>query len=176
VTAEPTAAETTLVEIGSVSPHPRNPRQGDVGVIAESLTAYGQFKPIVVQASTRHVLAGNHTYLAARALGWPTIWAYVLDVDDETAARIMVADNRTSDRATYDTAALADLLADLAAATENGLAATGWDSDDLDRLLAEIAGPDAPLAFPDAEALAGETEHACPRCGYRWSGAAAPGE
>lgn len=40
----------------------------------------------------------------------PVVW---LDVDDATAKRIMLADNRTADLATYDEQILAEALASL---------------------------------------------------------------
>jgi ParB-like chromosome segregation protein Spo0J len=103
------------IPVDALTLHPRNPRQGDVGAISESLAAFGQYAPIVVQKSSGHVIAGNHRLLAARALGWKDIQVVRVDVDDQTAERILVADNRTADLATNDDAALTALLADLAA-------------------------------------------------------------
>ena len=45
------------------------------------------------------VLAGNHTLLAARALGWKEIAATFVEVDDEYAKRILLVYNRTDDLA-----------------------------------------------------------------------------
>jgi hypothetical protein len=126
------------IPIGSVTNHPRNVRQGDIGAISESLKDNGQYRPIVVQSSTGHVLAGNHTLKAAKALGWKEIAATFVDCDDERALRILLADNRTNDLATYDDNALADLLKELAS-TEQGLSGTLYDGDDLDRLLQDLA-------------------------------------
>jgi hypothetical protein len=49
-----------IVPIDSVTLHPNNPRRGDVEAVAASLARFGQQKPIVVQASTGYVVAGNH--------------------------------------------------------------------------------------------------------------------
>ncbi|MCU0506380.1 MAG: hypothetical protein MUE82_11550, partial [Chloroflexi bacterium] len=59
--------------------------------------------------------------------------AVLLDVDDDPAVRIMLADNRTHDRGRDDDAALAVLLTELANA--GGLAGTAYDRDDVDELL-----------------------------------------
>src|SRR3989442_2624593 len=56
------------VPIDSVSLHPRNPRRGDVAAVRASLERFGQRKPIVVQASTRYVVAGEHNPHGSRAL------------------------------------------------------------------------------------------------------------
>ena len=120
--------------------HPRNIRQGDIGAICTSLEAHGQYRPIVVQRSTGHILAGNHTYQAARSLGWSHVAATYVECDDEQALRILLVDNRANDLATYDDTALADLLRELAA-TELGLEGTLYDGDALDTLLDDISDP-----------------------------------
>lgn len=117
------------VDVSALKPHPANPRRGDVDVILKSLTAHGQYRPIVAQRSTGHILAGNHTWQAARRLKWSKIAVTWLDVDDHTAEKILLADNRTSDLASYDDAALLDLLTNLP-----DLEGTGFDRYDIDRL------------------------------------------
>lgn len=129
------------VPIDEISNHPRNVRQGDVGAIAESLKENGQYRPIVVQRSTGHVLAGNHTLKAAKALGWKEIAVSYVDCDDQRALRILLADNRTNDLASYDDAGLAELLKELAE-SEAGLAGTMYDGDELDQLLTDLAETD----------------------------------
>lgn len=124
--------------IGNFTTHPRNVRQGDVGAIVQSLEAHGQYRPIVVHKATNQILAGNHTFLAAKALGWDKIAATYVDCTEEQAMRILIADNRANDLATYDDTALADLLKDLA--HSEGLVGTLYDADDLDDLLFRLAG------------------------------------
>ncbi len=120
--------------------HPRNVRQGDVGAIAASLEAHGQYRPIVVQESTGYVLAGNHTLKAALALGADKVAATFIDVDDEEALRIMLVDNRTNDLATYDDSALAVLLEELVGSPSR-LDGAGWTEEELDALLADLNEP-----------------------------------
>lgn len=127
------------VSIDSVRPHPKNVRQGDVGAISESLKAHGQYRAIVVQRSTGHILAGNHTWKAAKALGWKQIGVHYLDCDDDRAMRILLADNRANDLATYDDAALAELLTALSH-TDDSLSDTLFTGDDLDDLLFRLNG------------------------------------
>jgi ParB-like chromosome segregation protein Spo0J len=118
-----------------------NPRRGDVGAIKTSLRVNGQYRPLVANRGTHtsrpaEVLAGNHTLIAACALGWDTIAVCWVDVDDEAAARIVAADNRTADRGDYDDELLAELLGGLP-----DLDGTGYDQADLDALLA-LLDPD----------------------------------
>lgn len=124
-----------MVDVATLIPHPRNVRHGDIGSVMVSIRENGFFAPCAAQMSTRYVCIGNHRLRAAIALGMthvPVVW---LEVDDETALRIMLADNRTSDLATNDEADLAALLRELYE-SERGLAGTLYDGDDLDELLA----------------------------------------
>jgi len=122
------------VGINTVRPHPRNVRQGDIGAISQSLQGHGQYRPIIVQQSTGYIIAGNHTWKAAKSLNWQNIAVHYLDVDDEQALRIMLADNRTTDLSSYDDAALIDLLKELNE-TSAGLKDTMFDGNDLDDLI-----------------------------------------
>lgn len=117
------------VQVTNLREHPANPRRGDIDAIAASLQAHGQYRPIVAQHGTGYILAGNHTWKAARRLGWKHVAVTWIDVDDQTAAKVLIADNRTSDLATYDDSALAALLRDLP-----DLAGSGFDTHDLDHL------------------------------------------
>ena len=130
--------EYTIVDINSVETHPKNVRQGDIGAISESLKAHGQYRPIVVDKRTSRILAGNHTWKAAKALGWQQINAGFIETkNDDEALRILLADNRTTDLASYDDSGLAELLKQLAD-TEIGLEGTAFDGDDLDTLLKDL--------------------------------------
>ncbi len=127
------------VDIDTLQTHPRNVRQGDIGAISESLKAHGQYRPIVYQVSTGYVLAGNHTLKAAQALGWKQVAATGVHCDDTQALRILLADNRSSDLATYDDKELLELLKDVAS-TSDELLGTLYDGDDLDDMVYKLEG------------------------------------
>lgn len=133
-----------LIEpIGKVKPHPDNPRRGDVAGIASSLERFGQVRPILVQAKTSYIVAGNHTHQAAVSLGWKKIAVARVDLSDVDARAYMLADNRWSDLAENDDAALVQILAALEA--DGQLAGTGYQAGDADDLAALLnALPDAP--------------------------------
>lgn len=124
------ANETVLVPVSELKGYDKNPRKGNVKAIAESLEINKQYRPIVVQKSTKKILAGNHTWLAAQSLGWKEIAVVFVDVDDVAAKRIVLADNKTNDLADYDGQILAELLRDLG--TADG---TGYSSADMDAIL-----------------------------------------
>lgn len=160
--------EVTYVRPDAVTVHPENPRRGDVDAIAESIDTNGLYRPVIVQESTGHILAGNHTYLAAVQHGEEEIPVVYLDVNTEQARRIMLADNRHADLGDYDDEMLAAVLNSLP-----DLEGTGYTDEDLQALLDAQEPEDIPAAFEEY----GDdipTEHECPSCGYRWSGSSAP--
>lgn len=123
---------------GELATFHANPRVGDLDAIAASLRVNGQYKPIVVNLGTKtgrplEVLAGNHTLLAARQLGWRHIEAVTVDVDDVAAMRIVAADNRLGDLGGYDDQLLADLLGELP-----DLDGSGFDEDSYQQLLDDL--------------------------------------
>lgn len=136
--------------IANLQPYKGNARIGDVGVIAESLKTLGQYKPITVNVGTHtgrpnEILAGNHTVKAATQLGWTEIAATFVDVDEETASRINVVDNRSGDLSAYDDALLAAQLQ----AFDGNLAGTGFTEAELTELLASVGPRDRQLADPE---------------------------
>lgn len=143
----PASLAELAVPIAELNPYHRNPRTGDLDAICESLSVNGQYRPIVVNRGTltgrpNEILAGNHTFKAAKQLGWTEIAVTWLDVDDDAAAKIVIVDNRTNDLAGYDSVLLADILTDLP-----DLQGTGYDQGQLDQLLDETALP-APIELP----------------------------
>lgn len=121
------------VNISTLVAYPTNPRRGDVDAIASSLTAHGQYRPIVVQASTNFVLAGNHTLKAAKKIGWKKIKIVLIDVDEATAKKIVLADNRITDLAGYNEPLLKSLLSALPELDGTGF--TVAEVETLDRLI-----------------------------------------
>jgi hypothetical protein len=128
------------VALITLKPYPNNPRKGNIDLIAESLKTYGQYKPITVNKRTNEILAGNHTYQAALKLGWPTIAATYVDVDANTAAKIVLMDNRTSDAGSYDDGALFGLLDSL-----DDINITGYTDKDLRELKELFDAPETTL-------------------------------
>ncbi|MFF4509401.1 ParB/RepB/Spo0J family partition protein [Streptomyces sp. NPDC001401] len=143
----PASLADLAVPVDELVPYHRNPRTGDLDSITESLSINGQYRPIVVNRGTLtgrpgEILAGNHTFKAAKQLGWDKIAVTWLDVDEDAAAKIVIVDNRTNDLAGYDSVLLADILTELP-----DLQGTGYDQDQLDHLLDETALP-APIELP----------------------------
>lgn len=158
----PLAQKIENVPLDSLDPHPQNPRQGDIGAVMTSIATTGWFGAVLVQrveGRRDRIAAGEHRWKALSALvadgftgpdGSHKTYAELAEVmplppagkvpiiarpwTDEQALRVLLADNRTADLATYDEPELLRLITALA--EDDGLFGTGFDGDDLDAMLA----------------------------------------
>lgn len=130
--------EVDLIPIDEVTPHPENYNNGDIEDITTSIEVNGMYRPLYVQKSTDYIIAGNHTWMACKALGATVVPVKYLAVDDMTALRIMVADNEIARSAMPDPSGLLRILETLAA--QDSLMGSGKQPHDLEilRHLAEI--------------------------------------
>jgi hypothetical protein len=132
--------KTRQVAIADLHPYPGNPRTHDLSAIRSSLRANGQYRAIVVREQGMMILAGHGTVEAADAEGWKKVLAHLVECDDDTARRIVLADNRTNDLAGYDDQALIALLQEVP-----DFDGSGYTPEDLQALL---AGPDTSPPAP----------------------------
>lgn len=156
--------EHQTVPLLDLNHYSKNPRRGDVQAIKGSIVANGIFRPVIVNKGTytdkpNEILAGNHTVKAIRELAeenpddlrWQQVEVWMVDVDSERAARIVLADNRTADLGSYDNEELLGLLDMM----DGDLDGTGYDADDM-QILQDIT--DGPDSLDDLESEFGEPE------------------
>jgi DNA modification methylase len=127
-------------DIAALRPHPRNYRrhpERQLALLRESLRIHGQQKPVVITPDGT-ILAGHGLVEAAKAEGWDELACHVYDGPYPEA--FLAIDNRASDLAEDDEAALAALLRDLDAV--GNLSAAGYQDDDLSELLARLDAED----------------------------------
>jgi ParB-like chromosome segregation protein Spo0J len=127
------ALHTEMKAIAALQPHPRNYRrhpEHQLAILRESLRVHGQQKPVVITPDGT-ILAGHGLVEAAKAEGWTEIAVHIYDGPYPEA--FLAIDNRASDLAEDDEAALAQLLKDLDA--QEQLPAAGWDEEELAELL-----------------------------------------
>lgn len=168
------ALQSLIVPIDSIRPDPANAREGhDLDGIAGSLAKFGQRKPIVVNAKTGIIEAGNGTYQAARVMGWEKIAAVRVEDDSVTQASYSIADNRLSDKSHFNNETLAALLASFDEPTRE---IPGVDEEWLSGVLESVGVnnsdtelPESPEDFKEYDEEI-ETQYCCPKCGYEWSG------
>lgn len=141
------------LDLATVLRAPRNPKQHDLGVIQASLDRFGFVSPILMDDATGRLVAGHGRLDALqqrKASGgspparvrvdgdrWlvPVIRGLAFSSPTE-AESYLVADNQLTLLGGWDEHALAGLLSDLA--TQQALDGTGFDAEDVDRLLADV--------------------------------------
>ena len=134
--AKKSQLQVVRLKIADLKEWPGNPRLHDLELLAESLAANGQYKPIVVRKKDMRILAGHGTVKAAKRINWTEIDAVWFEGDDEEARRIVLIDNRSNERGGYDPEKHLALLNSMST-----LDATGYSSADLERLNAVAASP-----------------------------------
>lgn len=136
--------------LAELKPYYKNPRRGNLELIRESLRANGQYRSVFANVGTftgrpNEVLGGNHTVAGMKAEGFETAAVDWVDVDEETAKRMVLADNRISDVAKNDDEVLKELVVSL-----EDLAGSGFTDEDLAKMLDEGDDPDTDPQLPDA--------------------------
>src|SRR6202166_3099051 len=100
-----THRQISLVAIADLTPAPHNPRKhsrAQIRAIARSIEAFGFNAPILVDRS-RQIVAGHGRYEAAKLSGHTQVPVIFLDHLTETQAKAyMLADNKLTDRSTWD--------------------------------------------------------------------------
>ena len=138
-----------LRPLDAVRPYSNNPRQNldAVEAVAESIRRFGFRQPIVVDADGV-IVAGHTRFRAAQRLGLATVPVHVatdLTADEVRAYRL--ADNKTAELASWDTAMLSIEL-DALRGADIDWTLLGFDEEELAKLLAP-AGTEG-LTDPDA--------------------------
>ncbi|MBI4881792.1 MAG: DNA modification methylase, partial [Planctomycetes bacterium] len=136
------------VPLGRLTENPANPRHNDAAVphVAASIRRFGWQQPIVAKP-TGEVVAGHTRLKAAHSLGLTEVPVFWFSGSDLDATAFAIADNRSHEFASWDEPALAKLLEELRA--EDALEGVGFVEEDIDQLLAALAGADAAGTFAE---------------------------
>ena len=157
-------------------PYARNARkipQSAIDKVAASIKEFGWQQPIVVDVN-RVIVVGHVRLLAAKQLGEKRVPVHVatgLTPGQIKAFRLM--DNRSHQESGWDMELLGREMAELQA-LDIDVSLTGFDAEEISKFL-DSTGSDGkpPESFREYDETI-PTEHECPKCGYTWSGAAAP--
>jgi DNA modification methylase len=140
------------VAISDLHPDPANARHHsnkNLRSIEGSLKRFGQQAPIVVDEHGV-VVAGNGRLVAAEKLGWTHLWVIRTTLGEVDRVAYALADNRTSELATWDPEALAVHLGALQD-VDFDLGEIGWDEKDLKLALPGDPLEDDEIPDPPAE-------------------------
>jgi ParB-like chromosome segregation protein Spo0J len=121
----------------TLRPWDKNPRKNDgepVARVAKSIQRFGFSSPIVARLADRRIIAGHTRWKAAKKLGMETVPVRFLDIDEDQAAALALADNKLSEITPWDDDALADVLREIEAAGVD-MDGLGWSTEEIDALL-----------------------------------------
>jgi DNA modification methylase len=149
----------TLMGLGELAAHPRNPRTHDreqICAIARSIESFGFNAPILVDQDNR-IVAGHGRFEAAKRLKLQSVPVIRLEHLTEAQARAyMLADNKLTDRSSWDDGQLAILLKELSTiALDFEIEATGFEAPEIDLRIQSLAPPEATDDADEFEAPAG---------------------
>src|SRR3989442_13253243 len=149
------------VPIDDLHPDPANPRKigdAELDALTQSLREFGFLQPVIARHDDHLVVGGHQRLVAARRLGYKTVPVIFVDLGPEQSHLLNLALNRIS--GDWDEALLARLLADLQLAPNVDLALSGFEDDEIKRLLRKLEAEDKrykPEAF-DLDAALAEAE------------------
>lgn len=93
----------------TLRPWDKNPRKNDgepVARVAKSIQRFGFSSPIVARLADHRIIAGHTRWKAAKKLGMETVPVRFLDIDEDQAAALALADNKLSEITPWDDDAL----------------------------------------------------------------------
>jgi hypothetical protein len=157
-----------MVKTEELIPYDNNPRthsDEQVAKLIKSIREFGFTNPILTDGDAG-VIAGHGRLLAAQKLGLETV--PTIELRHLTPAQrkaYVIADNRLAEDAGWDMDLLRMELGDLRDIGFD-LDLTGFDAMEVDKLFAGAKSPDG---FDEYDENI-ETEHECPKCGFKWSG------
>ena len=154
------------VPIDSLHPWDANPRQmppREMESLQRSVAQWGLVQPLVVRRADNSIIGGHQRLEAARALGLKTVPVVFVDISAEEATALNLALNRISGE--WDMEKLGELLEELQRLPGIDETLTGFSTDEIDDILAELERQKAPDpregSFPlAAEALQEWMDHA----------------
>src|SRR3984885_11816364 len=131
-----TRRQLLFVAIGDLIPDPNNPRKhgrAQISAIAKSIEAFGFNAPILVDKNNK-IVAGHGRYEAAKLLGLDKVPIVSLSHLTETQAKAyLLADNKLTDRSTWDDNKLAIQLRELSdLVLEFDIEAIGFEPPEID--------------------------------------------
>jgi ParB-like chromosome segregation protein Spo0J len=160
-----------MISPADLIPYARNAKKHDeqqVLQIAGSIREFGFNNPVLIDQSNG-IIAGHGRVMAAIKLGLESIPVIRLThLTDIQRRAYILADNKLSELGGgWDDEML---KVELEAVKESDLdhLLTGFSEEDFAKLLSEDT-TDSPADFESYDESI-ETEHQCPKCGYRWSG------
>jgi DNA modification methylase len=143
---KPQLRQISFLAIADLTSAPHNPRKhtrAQVRAIARSIEAFGFNAPILIDKN-RQIVAGHGRYEASKLLKLSQVPVIFLDHLSETQAKAyMLADNKLTDRSTWDDAKVAVQLKELSEIVlDFDIEAVGFELPEIDLRIQSLDAPD----------------------------------
>jgi DNA modification methylase len=143
---KPTHRQISFIAIADLIPAPHNARKhsrAQVRAIARSIEAFGFNAPVLIDKN-RQIVAGHGRYEASKLLELTQVPVIFLDHLSETQAKAyMLADNKLTDRSTWDDAKVAVQLKELSELVlDFDIEAVGFELPEIDLRIQSLDDPD----------------------------------
>lgn len=127
------------VPIDDLRPDPANPRRisdQELEALTRSIWEFGLVDPVIARKEDRTIIGGHQRLLAARRLGYKTVPVVLVDLTPEQSRLLNIALNKIS--GSFDQELLARLLGQLNEVPDLDLTLSGFDEEELKRLLRSL--------------------------------------
>ncbi len=142
-----------------IRPDPDNPKDHDLGALSESLARFGFVAPMGVNEITGMLIWGHGRLSELKRLRashdfppegvavdedgeWLVPVIRGIELSEKDGRAYLVTDNRIGELGGWHEAKLIETLVQVGGPVGRGLRGTGYDGDDLDRLIIEYGRPD----------------------------------
>ena len=127
------------IPIGELRPDPANPRRisdQELETLTRSIREFGLIDPIIARREDKMVIGGHQRLLAARKLGYKIVPVVLVDLTPDQAHLLNIALNKIS--GSFDQELLARLLKELQEVPNIDLSLSGFEDDELKKLLKSL--------------------------------------
>ena len=156
-----------LRDISALVPRVRNPRthsKKQIAQIAESIRRFGFLSPVLVDAES-HIIAGHGRVEGAKLAGLTQVPVMRVDhLSDAEIRAYVIADNKLAENAGWDLELLTLELQELALEVDLDLTVMGFETAEIDVLLAPAAEPESETSLPPID----RAQAAVSRSGDLW--------
>jgi DNA modification methylase len=135
--------EIEYVPIENLKPDSANPRRisdDELEALTRSIREFGLIDPVIARKEDSMVIGGHQRLIAARRLGYKTVPVVFVDLSPEQSHLLNIGLNKIG--GSFDQELLARLLAELNAVPGMDLSLSGFEDDDLKKLLKNLDARD----------------------------------
>lgn len=129
---------------GEIHPWPKNPRkitERAVTKVAALIKQFGFSNPILVRLANGEIIGGHTRYRAALKLGMASVPVRYMDLSEEDAHALAIADNRSGEETEWDDKLLAEQIRGMRKGGRE-VASLAFDDDEIDAILKRASEPD----------------------------------